>query len=73
MSFSLIPYDPQLRLVIRDPRTNAVLWAFTEHAEWAIRQANLDKNLDKAIAKLVGDVQKLSTQPTVPSGGADKQ
>jgi len=68
-----IPYDPQVRLVIRDPKTNAVLWAFTEHAEWAIRQANRDRNLDQAVARLVGDVQRLSTQPTVPTGGPDKQ
>ena len=29
-------YDPQLRLAIRDPKTNVLLWAFTEHVQWAI-------------------------------------
>ena len=29
-------YDPQFRLEIRDPKTNALLWGFTEHMEWAI-------------------------------------
>jgi hypothetical protein len=42
---SPIPYDPQFRLVIRDPKTNALLWAFTEHAQWALLKANRDKNI----------------------------
>ncbi len=54
------PYDPQFRLVIRDPKTNALLWSFTEHAAWAILQGNRDKNFDQALAKIVGDVQALS-------------
>jgi hypothetical protein len=54
------PYDPQFRLVIRDPKTNALLWAYTEHAAWAILQGNRDKNFDQALARIVGDVQGLS-------------
>jgi len=54
------PYDPQFRLVIRDPRTNALLWAFTEHAAWAVLQGNRDKNFDQALARIVSDVQGLS-------------
>jgi hypothetical protein len=54
------PYDPQFRLVIRDPKTNALLWAFTEHAAWAILQGNRDKNFDQALARIVSDVQGLS-------------
>ena len=54
------PYDPQFRLVIRDPKTNALLWAFTEHAGWAILQGNRDKNFDQALARIVSDVQGLS-------------
>lgn len=53
-------YDPQLRLVIREPKTNALLWAFTERAQWAILQGNRDKNFDQALAKIVSDVQGLS-------------
>jgi hypothetical protein len=52
-------YDPQLRLVIREPKTNALLWAFTERAQWAILQGNRDKNFDQAMAKIVSDVQGL--------------
>lgn len=59
-------YDPQFRLIIRDPKTNALLWAFTEHAEWAILQGNRDKNFDFALAKIVTDVQALSLASPSP-------
>jgi len=58
--FTSRPYDPQFRLVIRDPKTNALLWAFTEHAAWALLQGNRDKNFDQALARIVSDVQGLS-------------
>jgi len=54
------PYDPQLRLAIRDPKTNALLWAFTEHVQWAILEGNLDKNFDQTLARIVRDLQSLS-------------
>jgi hypothetical protein len=54
------PYDPQFRLVIRDPKTTALLWAFTEHAQWAILQGNRDRNFDQALTRIVSDVQGLS-------------
>jgi hypothetical protein len=63
-----IPYDPQFRVVIRDPKTNAMLWTFTEHAEWAELQRNRDKNFDQALAKVVSDVQGLSGS----AGGSSK-
>ena len=62
------PYDPQFRLEIRDPKTNTVLWAFTEHAQWAILQGNRDRNFDQALARIVSDVQGL----TVSADGAPK-
>jgi hypothetical protein len=58
--FASRPYDPQFRLVIRDPKTNALLWAFTERAAWAILQGNRDRNFDQALARIVSDVQGLS-------------
>ena len=57
-------FDPQLRLEIRDPRSTAILWGFTEHLQWAILKANRDKNFDLAMARLVDDTQKLSAQAT---------
>lgn len=65
-------YDPQFRLDIRDPKTNALLWAFTEHAEWAILQGNRDKNFDFALARIVTDVQALSL-PSPPPNPDDHQ
>jgi len=55
-------FDPQLRLVVRDPKTNAILWGFTEHAAWAILKGNRDKNFDQCMAKVVADVQRLAQQ-----------
>jgi len=62
-----IPYDPQFRVAIRDPKTNATLWVFTEHAEWAELQRNREKNFDQALAKMVSNVQGLSGSTTSAS------
>jgi hypothetical protein len=59
-SLAAKPYDPQLRLAICDPKTSALLWAFTEHVQWAILQGNRDKNLEQTLAKIVSDLQGLS-------------
>src|SRR5271165_3842991 len=59
-AFTQTPFDPQFHLAIRDPKTNALLWAFTEHAQWAILQGNRDKNFDSARGRIVGDLQRLS-------------
>lgn len=55
-------YDPQFRLEIRAPKTNALLWGFTEHMEWAILQGNRNKNFDQASARIVTDVLALGTR-----------
>ena len=55
-----VPYDPQLKLVIRDPKTNALLWTLIEHVQWAILQGNRDKNFDQAEARIVNSVQALA-------------
>ncbi len=55
-----VGYDPQFRLAIRDPKTNALLWAFTEHVQWAIQQGNRDKNFDQTLARIISDLQGLS-------------
>ena len=64
-SIALVAFDPQFRLVIRDPKTNALLWAFTEHVEWAILQGNRDKNFNQAAARIVADVQGLTVRSAV--------
>jgi hypothetical protein len=67
------PYDPQFRLVIRDPKTNVLLWGITEHAQWAVLQGNRDKNFDLALARTVSDVQRLSPPPAASANSANKQ
>jgi len=69
-SLAVKPYDPQFRLVIRDPKTNALLWVFTEHVQWAILQGNRDKNFDQTLARIVGDVQQLSAPSPAPADNA---
>lgn len=66
------PYDPQFRLVIRDPKRNALLWAVTEHAPWAMLQGNRDKNYDQALARIVTDVQRISLPASAPADDASK-
>jgi len=62
--------DPQFRLEIRDPKTNALLWAFSEHMEWAILKGNRNRNYDQALARIVADVQDLITRATANASGA---
>jgi len=54
--------DPQFRLEIREPKTNALLWAFTEHVQWAILQGNRNRNFDQASARIVTDVLALAAR-----------
>ena len=60
-------FDPQLRLAIRDPKTNAILWGFTEHSAWAMLKGNRDKNFDLCMTRIVADVQRLARQPAEAS------
>ena len=55
-------YDPQFRLEIREPKTNALLWAFTEHMEWAILQGNRNRNFDQAAGRIASDVLALAAR-----------
>jgi hypothetical protein len=61
---------PQLRLKIRDPRTNALLWGFNLQLELGTGRANSDRNFDQAVDRLVNDLRTLvaRTQPAVSGG-----
>lgn len=59
-SLAVKPYDPQFRLVIRDPKMNALLWAFTEHVQWALLEGNREKNFEQTLARIMGDLRGLS-------------
>jgi hypothetical protein len=65
--FGTVPYDAQFRLVIRDPKTNALLWALNEHVQWAILQSNRDNNFEQAMDRLVNDVRGLAARAAVVS------
>ena len=54
--------DAVFRLEIRDPKMNALLWAYNEHMEWAILESNRNKNFDQALARIVTDVAGLSVR-----------
>jgi hypothetical protein len=62
--------DPVFHLAIRDPKTNVLLWRFTEHSQWALLQGNRDKNFDSALAKTVGDLQTLAMEGAGPGNPA---
>jgi hypothetical protein len=53
----------QLHLLILDPKTHIVLWAFNEDVEDAILDSTARKNFDQAMAYLVDDVKKLTAPP----------
>jgi len=64
-------YDgPIFRLKIRDPRTNALLWAFHIHEQFGIGQKESDRNFDQAVNRLVAHLQALVVQ--LPPGEAGK-
>jgi hypothetical protein len=67
------PFDPQFRLEIRDPKSNTLLWAFTEHAQWAVLQSNRDRNFDQALAKVVAHLQSLEANPGSAAQNTTKQ
>ena len=59
----VILLNPQLRLVVLDPKTHVVLWTFAEEVQPWNRQATGRKNFDQAMKKLVDDVRRLTSTP----------
>jgi hypothetical protein len=56
-------YDPQLRLLISDPKTNIALWGKIEHLPIALLKSNRDKNLNEAMKTFIDDLKALTTAP----------
>ena len=52
--------DSQLRMVIRDAKTQQTLWGLTEHVQAAVLQGNRDKNLEQALAEIVAELQRIA-------------
>lgn len=55
--------DPEIILVIRDPKTHTLLWAFTESLHQAKKQTGRQA-FDRAMAKVVEDLKQLATRPS---------
>ncbi|HLM99095.1 MAG TPA: hypothetical protein VK335_07425 [Bryobacteraceae bacterium] len=58
-----IPEIGHLRLSIRDPKTNVLLWSFVEYAPAAFLKGNRDKNLDQTMNVIVGELINLVSPP----------
>lgn len=53
-------YDSQLHLVIRDVKTQVMLWGLTEHAQTAILQGNRDKNFEQALTAILSELRRIA-------------
>ncbi|MGA3039653.1 MAG: hypothetical protein ABSF54_02555 [Bryobacteraceae bacterium] len=51
-----------LRLAIRDPKTNVVLWGFSEYVQSAMLKGNRDKEFDRSMSAIVDDIKNLAGQ-----------
>jgi len=58
-----LPEIGHLRLSIRDPKTDVLLWTFVEYAQTAVRKGNRDKNLDQAMRVIVNELMNLVSPP----------
>jgi hypothetical protein len=63
----------QFRLIVRDPKTQTVLWAFTRVIPGANRQSTGRKNFDQTMAAIVGDLRELATTSSISAGTAAKK
>lgn len=73
LELAAVPFDPQFRLTIRDPKANVLLWGFTEHVQWAILRGNRDKNFDEAMTRVLADVRGLAARAQVEVNGGRSQ
>ncbi len=60
-------HRPQFRLAIRDPRTHAVLWTFTEYL--GKEHGTHDESFDQAMNKIADDVKRLSARVQAKAEG----
>jgi hypothetical protein len=60
-------FDSQLRLTIRDPRTQAALWGIAEQVDPANLLGNRDKNFDQAMTRVLGDLKRVDATRPAPA------
>ena len=66
-------FDPQLGLVILDPKTHVILWTFTERIKQQIAlHKTRDRNFDQAMAAIVDDVKNLVARPSAVADNAKR-
>lgn len=61
-----------LDLTVRDPKTQVILWWFSERVQGANRSATGDKNYNQAITNLVNDLKKMTGQSAAGPSTAKK-
>ena len=61
------PEIGRLKLDIRDPRSNVLLWSLHEYVQVAVFKGHRDKNLDKAMTVIVDSVKDLVNPATAPA------
>jgi hypothetical protein len=52
---------PKLKAEIRDPKTNVLLWTFTEPVNGALLAKSGRKNVAQSLSKLIDDLKKVGT------------
>ena len=53
----------QIKLVLRDPKTNVRLWTLTSYVDFAGTPKNREKNYDTAMSALMDDLKSLASPP----------
>jgi hypothetical protein len=56
--------DYEFRVILRDPKSNVVLWAFSEVVPQSSKGATSRKYFDQTMTTIVGDVKNLAKAPT---------
>jgi hypothetical protein len=59
-------------LVLRDPKSQTVLWWLAERLQGANRPATGEKNYNQAMANLLNDLKKLTSEPSVTPTSSSK-
>jgi hypothetical protein len=54
---------PKFRLEVRDPKTNVLLWSFTEPVNGAFFAKTGRRNVAQSLGKLADDLKRVSTNP----------
>jgi hypothetical protein len=56
-------YEPQLGLLIFDPKTHFVPWTLTEPVQGAFRKLSREKNVHQGMENLLAEIKKLAATP----------